>query len=244
VESPEVSDRVNARNVFLYVGGVLVMVAVIGAIYLEIVVQSRSAHQVWMVTQDVPAGALLTADNVRQASVPDTGDSIAYHRDDPIKARQRVGHTLSKGHMLADDDLLRTPMVLVPVTFKAAPPLTRGDVIDVYTLLGTRTVQVGKSLTVESSTTIWVPAVDEPSWITLQANSAPLFAANSSGIGVPASAGLAIQDAVAALSGSVAGGATTTPPLVPAGTPPLVPASPSAAPPASPAPRPSASPTR
>lgn len=235
----------NARNVFLYVGGVMVMIAVIGAIYLEIVVQSRSAHAVWMVTQDVPAGALITGDNVRQASVPDTGDNIAYFRDDPIKLKKRAGHSLSKGHMLADDDLLRTPMVLVPVTFKAAPPLSRGDVIDVYTQLGTRTVQVGKSLTVESATTIWVPAVDEPSWITLQANSAPLFAANSTGIGVPASAGLGIQDAVAALSGSVAGqSATSGPPLVPASPPPPVPASPSAAPAASPSPRPSASPSR
>lgn len=232
----------NARNVILYVGGVMVMIAVIGAIYLEIVVQSRSAHEVWMVTQDVPAGALITSENVRQASVPDTGDNIAYYRDNPIQLKKRAGHTLSRGHMLADDDLMRTPMVLVPVTFKAAPPLSRGDVIDVYTQLGTRTVQVGKSLAVESATTIWVPAVDEPSWITLQANSAPLFAANSTGIGVPASAGLGIQDAVAALSGSVAGGqsTTSTPPLVPSSSPPLVPASP----PAGPSPRPSASPSR
>jgi hypothetical protein len=101
-------------------------------------------------------------------------------------------------------------MVLVPVSFKAAPPLKNGDVIDVYTQLGTRTIQVGKSLTVESPTTIWVPAVDEPSWITLQANSAPLFAVTSSGVGVPVSGGLGIQDAVSSLAGSVAGGSTAS----------------------------------
>jgi hypothetical protein len=108
--------------------------------------------------------------------------------------------------MLADDDMLTTEMVLVPVSFKAAPPLTHGDVVDVYTQLGSRTIQVGKSLVVESSATIWVPAGDEPSWITLQANNAPLFAAASSGVGVPSNAGLGMQDAVSALSGSVAGG--------------------------------------
>lgn len=228
----------NTRNVILYVGGAMVMIAVIGAIYLEIVVQSRSTHEVWMVTQDVPAGARLTADNVRSASVPDTGDVVAYYRGNPVTEHKRAGHTLARGHMLADDDLLRTEMVLVPVTFKAAPPLSRGDVIDVYTQLGTKTVQVGKSLAVESATTIWVPAVDEPSWITLQANSAPLFAVNSSGVGVPASAGLGIQDAIATLSGSVAGGQPAL------SAPPLVPATPAPPAPASPAPRPSASPTR
>ena len=195
----------NARNVVLYIGGAAVMLAVIGAIYLEIIVQSRSTHDVWMVTQDVAAGAHFTTDNVRHVSVPDTGDSISYYHGDPIADHKRAGRTLHGGHMLADDDLLGTEMVLVPVSFKAAPPLKNGDVIDVYTQLGTRTIQVGKSLTVESATTIWVPAVDEPSWVTLQANSAPLFAVTSSGIGVPVSSGLGIQDAVSSLAGSVAG---------------------------------------
>jgi hypothetical protein len=228
----------NARNVVLYLGGAMVMLAVIGAIYLEILVQARSAHDVWMVTQDVPAGARFTTDNVRQASVPDTGDRISYYRGNPIADRKRAGHTLGSGHMLADDDLLKLDMVLVPVSFKAAPPLNRGDVIDVYTLLGSKTIQVGKSLPVESPTTIWVPAVDEPNWITLQANNAQLFAASSTGIGVPAASGLGIQDAVASLSGTVSGGGTALAP------PPLVPATPSPAPIVSATPTPRASPTR
>jgi hypothetical protein len=227
---------VSARNVMLYLGGTLVMVAVIGAIYLEILVQSRSTHNVWMVTQNVPAGALFTADDVSQVSLPDTGDHILYYRGNPITDRKRAGHSLSAGHMLADDDLLQNEMVLVPVSFKAAPPLTHGDVVDVYTQLGTKTIQVGRSLPVESSTTIWVPAADEPSWITLQANNAPLFAATSSGIGVPAGSGLGIQDAVALLAGSISGG---QPALAPA---PLVPASPTPLVPSTPTPR--ASPTR
>ena len=200
----------NARNVVLYLGGAIVMTAVIGAIYLEIVVQSRSTHDVWMVTQEVSAGARFTTDNVRSVSVPDTGDRISYYRGNPVKDRKRAGHTLLGGHMLADDDLLAREVVLVPVSFKAAPPLNNGDVIDVYTQLGNKTIQVGRSLQVESATTIWVPAVDEPNWITLQANSAPLFAARSSGIGVPAGSGLGIQDAVSSLAGSVAGAPVVT----------------------------------
>jgi hypothetical protein len=210
----------HARNAILYLGGAVVMLAVIGAIYLEILVQARSAHEVWMVTQPVPAGALLTGDNVRQVSLPDTGDRISYYQGNPVRDGKRAGHTLDVGHMVADDDLLTTQMVLVPVTFKAAPPLSRGDVIDVYTQFGSKTVQVGKSLAVESASTIWVPAVDEPGWITLQANNAPLFAANSSGIGVPASSsGLGMQDAVTSLSGGVTGGSVGQFTPAPAPTP-------------------------
>ena len=205
-----------ARNLVLFIGGAAVLLAAIGAIYLEILVQSRSTHEVWMVTQDVPAGAVLTTDNVRQASIPDTGDRILYYRGNPVDERKRAGHALSAGHLLADDDLLRTQMVLVPVNFKAAPPLKNGDVVDVYTQLGSKTIQVGRSLPVETSGTIWVPAVDEPSWITLEANNAPLFAATSAGIGVPSSPGLGIQDAVSMLAGSVSGGSGV------AGQPPVV----------------------
>jgi len=227
--------------VILYLGGAMVMIAVIGAIYLEILVQSRSVREVWMVTQDVAAGTRFTTDDVRQVTVPETGDHILYYRGNPIASGRRAGHSLSAGHVLADDDLLQRNMVLVPVNFKSAPPLSHGDVIDVYTLLGTKTIQVGKGLPVESATTIWVPAVDEPDWITLQANNAPLYAATSSGIGVPAVSGLGIQDAVASLAGSLGGqSALTPPPLVPSSPPPLVPGSPT--PRASPTPAPS--PTR
>jgi hypothetical protein len=191
--------------VVLTVGGTLVLLAAIGAIYLEILVQSRSTHEVWMVTQNVAAGSPLTSDNVRQASIPDTGDAILYYRGNPVLERRRAGHSLSSGHLLADDDLLGTQMVLVPVSFKAAPPLKNGDVVDVYTQLGTKTIQVGRSLTVDTPSTLWVPALDEPSWITLEANNAPLYAAASAGVGVPSSSGLGIQDAVAALAGSVSG---------------------------------------
>ena len=230
-----------ARNLVLYLGGTFVMIAVIGAIYLEILVQSRSTHDVWMVTQDVAAGQRFDAGNVRMVGIPDTGDRILYYRGNPIGDRRRAGHSLAAGHMIADDDLLRSEIVLVPVNFKAAPPLKHGDSIDVYTQIGSKTIQVGRGLAVESPTTIWVPAVDEPSWITLQANNAPLFAATSAGVGVPATAALGINDAVNALASAVAAPPGSTPPLVPA-TPPSILPSPTAVPPsaapASPSPRP------
>jgi hypothetical protein len=159
-----------------------------------------------MVTQDVTAGTMFSDQNVRRVSIPDTGDRIVYYHGNLVSDHRRAGHAVVSGHMVADDDLLATSMVLVPVTFKAAPPLSHGEMIDVYTQLGSKTIQVGKDLVVESSATVWVPAIDEPNWITLQANNAPLFAAASSGVGVPSTAGLGMQEAVTALAGSVSGG--------------------------------------
>lgn len=193
------------RRLFLTVGGALVLLAVIGAIYLEIVVQSGSTHRVWMVTQDVVAGTELNADNVRRVTVPDTGDHILYYRGNPIADHRRAGHSLAASHMLADDDLMATDMVRVPVTFKAAPALRRGDTVDVYTVLGTKTIQVGRRLVVETNSSIWVPAAEEPAWVTLQANNAPVFAVASSGVGVPSASALGINDAVNGLASSLSG---------------------------------------
>jgi hypothetical protein len=202
---------VSMRSIVLSVGGAIVLLAAIGAIYLEILVQSRSTHDAWMVTQDVTAGTPIGPQNVRQVSVPDTGDAIATYRGNPFADHRRAGHALAPGHLLAADDLLGTEMVLVPVTFKAAPPLSHGDVVDVYTQLAGKTIQVGRALVVDTSTTIWVPAIDEPSWITLQANNAPLLAATSSGVGVPTGPGMGMQDAVATLSGTISGRAAAAP---------------------------------
>ena len=193
------------RRLFLTVGGSIVLLAVIGAVYLETVVQSRATHRVWMVTQEMVAGTELNADNVRRVTVPDTGDRILYYRGNPITDHRRAGHALAASHMLADDDLMATDMVRVPVTFKAAPQLRRGDTVDVYTMLGTKTIQVGRRLVVETNNTIWVPASEEAAWVTLQANNAPLFAVESSGVGVPSGSALGINDAVNGLASSLSG---------------------------------------
>jgi hypothetical protein len=58
------------------------------------------------------------------------------------------------------------------------------------------------------SCSVWVSVADEPSWIALQASNVQLFAARSTGIGVP-QARLSTQDALATLSGG-----STGPPLV------------------------------
>ena len=203
------------RNLVLYLTGALVLVAAIGAIYLEILVQSHSTHHAWIATERITAGSPLTALNVRQVEVPETGDHVLYYAGNPVTEHRRAGHGLNASHMLADDDLLGTEMVLAPVAFKAAPTLARGDVVDVFYLNQQtgRTIQVGRSVLVESATTIWVRATDEPSWVALQANNALLFAVAGAGNGVPASSGtgVALPDAVGSLSTSSSAQAQSPP---------------------------------
>jgi hypothetical protein len=190
-----------ARTIVLYVGGAVVLIAAIGAVYLEIALQSRATHSAWMVTEATVAGAPFTVSNVRSVRIPAGGEPLNLVISDPVSDHRRAGHRLDAGHLLAQDDVLSEERVLVPITFKAAPPLNKGDQVDVYVNVNGRTVQVGRSLVVETSGTLWVPPLDEPNWITLQASNAPLYAVRSTGIGVPEASSLTLQDAVASLSG-------------------------------------------
>ena len=105
--------------------------------------------------------------------------------------------------------------------------MAAGDTLDVYAVVGSRTVLVGRRLVVVSTgnpMTLLVPAADEPNWVALEANNVSLFAAKSAGVGVPTSAGVAVNDAISSLSGVAQsgqvlvgppGGAATTTPLGP-----------------------------
>ena len=91
--------------------------------------------------------------------------------------------------------------------------MAAGDTLDVYALAGARTILVGRRLVVVGAgnpMTLLVPAADEPNWVALQANNVSLFAAKSGGVGVPGSAGVAVNDAISSLSGSAQAGPVLT----------------------------------
>src|SRR5438876_434542 len=95
--------------------------------------------------------------------------------------------------------------------------VTHGDPVDVDATVNGRTRIVGRHLLVETTSgnnySVWVPAGDEPAWITLQANNVALFAAQSSGVGVPDTQAQNISDAISTLSGGTVspGSATASP---------------------------------
>lgn len=177
-----------------------VVIAVIGLIYLQVSNESRATRPAWLVTRDMSAGTLLDPSNVKQVRVPEAGDQFALVQERPFG--KRVSHAMAAQSLLAPADVYSRDLTEVPITLRAAPSIAAGDTIDVYAVVGNRTVLVGRSLVVVASgspLTVLVPAADEGAWVTLQANSVPLFAAKGNGLGVPSTTASA-ADAVASLS--------------------------------------------
>lgn len=194
----------------------LVVIAVIGLLYLQAIAQTRATRDAWMVTRDVVAGTLLDESNIKRVRVPSAGDQFSVLDASPV--HRRTAHRMAASTLLTPDDLLGQDMVQVPVAVRAAPGVTPGDTLDVYAVVGSRTVLVGRRLVVVAvgnPMTLLVAAADEPSWVALEANNVSLFAAKSSGVGVPANAAVAVNEAIASLSGA----AQTGPVLAGAGPP-------------------------
>ncbi len=195
----------------------LVVIAVIGLLYLQTIAQSRATRQAWLLTRDVAAGAVLGDGDVKRVRVPAVGDRFAVLDGSPVQ--RRTAHRLSAQTLLTPDDLLGDDMVQVPVSVRAVPSVAAGDTLDVYAVVGGRTVLVGRRLIVIGTgdpMTLLVGAADEPNWVALEANNVSLFAAKSTGVGVPANPAVAVSDAISSLSGTsrtgpvLAAGATPT----------------------------------
>src|SRR6266542_792840 len=176
-----------SRNALVAVLGMLIFAVVAGAFYLEIAASAGARDQVWMVTRAVSAGDVFAAYNIRQTSIPHAGDGLDYFTGDPVQKRSRAAHELSAGTILFRNDVLEQDLALVNLTLRTPPQLSHGQTIDVYAQVGSQTMIVGRRLMVEqvtgSNCSVWVPAADEPAWITVQASNVALFAARSAGIG-------------------------------------------------------------
>ena len=197
----------------------LVVIAVIGLLYLQAIAQSRATREAWLLTRDVPAGGLLDDASVRRIRIPSAGDRFTVLDSSPVN--RRAAHRMSSQTLLTPDDLLGTDVVQVPVSVRAAPTVAVGDTLDVYAVVGTRTVLIGRRLVVVGTgnpMTLLVAAADEPSWVALEANNVSLFAAKSTGVGVPGSPGVAVNDAIANLTGAAQNG-----PVLAGGPPSTVP---------------------
>jgi hypothetical protein len=213
------------RRQLVAIGLTLVVMAVVGLLYLQAVAQGRATRPAWLVTRPIVAGTLLDQTNVKQVRVADSGDPFNVLESSPL--HRRAAHAMSAATLLGPDDLLSEEEVQVPVSVRAAPGLAAGDSVDLYAVVGPRTVLVGRHLLVFATgnpLTLLVAAADEPSWVALEANNVTLFAARSSGVGVPANPTVTVTEAIATLSGAAQSGPVlvgtppaTTPPPPPAG---------------------------
>jgi hypothetical protein len=200
-----------ARLVLL-IGTPVVVLAFIGAVYFQIYASTRATRDAWMLTRDVAAGSELNADSVERIRVGAQGTPFLLYEGDPVKEKERSTHAMKASHLLAPDDVAQTALVLIPITFTAAPELHKGDAVDVYVSQQGRTTLVGRGVFVESQTSVWVPAADEPYWVVLQAGKAQMVAVRSTGAGVPPIDPVGMPQAVDALSGTASGGSGRQPP--------------------------------
>jgi hypothetical protein len=189
----------------------LVVVAVIGLLYLQALSQRGASREAWIVTRDVPAGTVLDDGNVKRVRIASAGDQFSVLDGSPV--HRRTALRVSAQTLLTGDDLMSQDTVQVPVSVRSAPGVAAGDTLDVYAVVGSRTVLVGRRLVVVASgnpMTLLVPAADEASWVALQANNVSLFAAKSAGVGVPGNVGVAVNDAISNLTGAAESGPVLT----------------------------------
>src|SRR5262252_5512846 len=216
-----------SRNVLVAIVAMLVFVVVAGAVYLELAASAGAKDVVWEISRSVTAGEVLTTDNVQQQRIPHAGDNLAYYTGQLQAGVSRAAHDMGAGTILFQNDVLNQDLALVDLNLKAAPQLSRGETIDVYAQVGSQTVMVGRRLVVEqvtsggnnNSVAVLVPAADEPHWINLEASNVALFAARSSGVGVPQLRAQSMQDAIAALSGGATVGTPGQVPQLPTPAP-------------------------
>jgi hypothetical protein len=215
-----------SRNVPVALLGLLVFMVVAGAIYLQIWSSARQTDLVWTVTSSVAAGDELNGGNVKQVVVPRSGESLDYYNGDLANAHRRASHDMTTGTLVFRSDFQSQDMALVTLSLRTPPPLTHGNTIDVYALVNNQTMFVGRRLAVDSvngtSVSVWVPASDEPYWVTLAAGNIAMYGARSSGIGVPQTRVQSVTEALSALTGastSGSGGVPTSGPPTPIPTP-------------------------
>lgn len=194
-----------AGRIALLVGTPLIMLAVIGAIYLQIYTSSHASRRAWMVTQDVVAGTRFTSGNVEQVTISDTSPSFAVLTRDPIRNGLRAGHRIAASTLLTPSDILDPSEVLVPVVFAASPSLSAGDQVDVYAVVDGTVTEVGRDLVIATAQSVWVPAGDEADWVALRGSNVTLVAVRGSGAGSPQTNQVGIQQAISALNRAAGG---------------------------------------
>jgi hypothetical protein len=191
------SERLGGRR-GLQIGVLTAALAVVLAfLALDTLGRPQDTRLVWVMTRSAAAGAPLDSASVRQERIPAGRESYSFLTSLP--PGRFAAHALSAGDVLRPDDVQSSPQVLVPVKLGGYQPVA-GDTIDIYVVEGGKATLVGRGITVVNSTTIQVPASDEPLWIALYGSSGTLLSARSNGTGVPDSSGVSGAEAARRLA--------------------------------------------
>jgi hypothetical protein len=197
--------------------GVVVAAAAIALVGASNADRTESA---WVANQDLPAGAVVAAQDVRQVSVRVGGDTFSVAQESPVG--ERTTHIISGGDLIRPDDVTSQVMAHVPVSLKLSPPLSVGSTMDIYAISASSSptdagvtspseaaepeapVLVARGVVVVDAgppVVIEVPAQEEPLWVALASSGTELMATVSSGVDVSAgSSGYQASQAVQILN--------------------------------------------
>ena len=143
----------------------VVALAIVGVIFIQATAQNSGTETGYMVTQPVVAGAALNSANFKQVTVK-PGDFVIVNQ---APAGLIATHALAVSDLIRPDDVsVANEMAQVTITLSNTPTLGPGDLVDVYTEIGSQTVLLGKHLVVVSggnSPTVSVTSADAPYWI-------------------------------------------------------------------------------
>lgn len=216
----------NRRWVRLVVPAAAVLLAAAAVALVAATYAGQRNVAAWEAGHDLAPGAVITAQDVRQVSVPQGGDAFRVASGSPVGAR--TTHAVAAGDLLRPDDLSSRVLVDVPVSLKLSPPLQVGSSLDVYAVAppagsgspvpGVASAQpvspvlVARGVSVVAigpPVVIQVPAEQEPLWVALASSQTELLATLSSGVNVSsAGTGYDPSQAIQILNQLARGGST------------------------------------
>jgi hypothetical protein len=176
---------------------------------------------VWILTRDVSAGSVYSAADVQQVQIRGASGDFNYEVRSPSQFAARYTRGLKSHDVVRADDLVSmTAESEVAVTIQNPPPLSPGDLIDIFAALPTgQQALIGRDITVETvsggSLTLVVPISDEASWIAVGSSNVALHAART----VPgvqlAPSPLSAEDAIRVLCGASCAAPSSSAPALP-----------------------------
>ena len=163
----------------------LAAISIVGGVYLTDIKSNQSTVTAWQVIQKVSTGERFSSQNVEMVQIQSTDRSILSVSPNGEMAI----HNVAAGDILRNDDVTQaSSQVEVLLTLQSAPATNSGDLIDVYTPVGSDMVLIGKHLLVVggggsggsnggSGVTVMVPAPNEGYWLSLISSGTKLYAA-------------------------------------------------------------------
>ncbi|MGI8848124.1 MAG: hypothetical protein ACR2GX_07685 [Candidatus Dormibacteria bacterium] len=222
----------NRRRLFAAIFFSGVIVAVLALIVVTELINSAATVSVYRLKNDVRRGAPFSQGDVDRVPLARGSTDFNFVNPDQSPKDQRYTLNLKGGDVLRPDDIEAEGLkVAIHLTVESPPPVNAGDVIDIFTKMGTQEVAIGRKVAVDTISgtdmTILVDAKDENAWISLSAEKTPVhivkvtsqvgsgnFTDPTSAVGILCSkTGSAPQ-----CTGGGGGAPTTTP--APAATPP------------------------